>query len=1186
MTVYAMLVGINEYAARRVSNLSGCIADVEEMKSFLQTRVKPEALAEPLVLFNQEATRQGIIDGFENYLSQVEDGDVAFFYYSGHGTEEPAPEVFWGVEPNRKNGALVCHDSYNTDSDPLVWGLADKELAYLIEKISEGKDIHTLVIFDSCHSGSGTRDIEEEEDVRMTLGANSERPLETFLIQQPPAGSDVKQSWYTPPHGKHILMAACRPEQLAREKRLGKGDGARKQGVFSYYIREALKTSNPNMTYRDLVTHVRAMVRLTVNEQTPQLETQDVNLDQRFLGGDVIQPRPRTYGVYYDNDQEGFVIDGGTIHGIAPVVDENDTTQLVIFAKDDTTLELTNALGVTAVIETLATESIVDEALTPHPAAKGQSLASLSQSDTYKALVISSPLPRVIVRLDGDEDRLGAIEKAINETYETQAPSAFIRVAKTVEEADQAELRLTAVAEEEVYRIRRAQDSMSLFVDTPYDEEMAADVAVQQLEQMARWMKIYELNNPDTELNADAVTMTITRVDPNKKEEKLDDISEVELFYKTYRRKLQAPKMKVTLHNNTEDTLYAALVNLQSSYAITPLAPRGMSSTIELPPNADVELFDGRAMTVSIPDNLPDTVTTNHDLMKMIVSTVEFNAANLAEKKLPVQYREENTKNFDLRGSMDSLTALLNRIPNRDISFDDDVEVYSDWRTTAVSITTIRPQGEVAVSDTRTSVSLGEDITLINDAGITATARMMTTPDSARDLGSLGVPTMLQHSAGGSAQPFSFAATRSNEPGLSVLDLGKVENGDKVTAETPLKLRTPVSLADDEQVLAYGFDGEFYLPVGHVSARGEEGTEITLHRLPDPDTSEGSRSLTNSLRIYFHKLVSDVTGWEYTYPKLAVVEPKGGHLENPDAPSQDDFEYTYDEDVVRQRVAEADRILLYIHGITGETKGAVRSAWTGAPGEQIVDNYDVVLAFDYENLATGISTVANDLRQKLIGIGLGANHGKTLHIFAHSMGGLVSRWFVEQLEGGNEIVQHLVLFGTPSGGSPWANIQDRAFKLLTLGLNALTPVAWPVSIITGLLTVIESQDKMLDEMAVGSDLLKSLKHGGDPKIPYTIFAGNTSVIEPNQPEGEDSGRQALLKRLLQKLDLYSVSGLAFYNDPNDVAVSVESIMDVSEHRVHVPVKHEVACDHMSYFVPNGGWNKIRPLLPSPFEKQA
>ena len=46
------------------------------------------------------------------------------------------------------------------------------------------------------------------------------------------------------------------------------------------------------------------------------------------------------------------------------------------------------------------------------------------------------------------------------------------------------------------------------------------------------------------------------------------------------------------------------------------------------------------------------------------------------------------------------------------------------------------------------------------------------------------------------------------------------------------------------------------------------------------------------------------------------------------------------------------------------------------------------------------------------------------------MGGLVSRWFIER-EGGNALVDHLVMCGTPNNGSPFGKIDD-ARKMLSM----------------------------------------------------------------------------------------------------------------------------------------------------------
>ncbi|BAZ11869.1 hypothetical protein NIES4071_36950 [Calothrix sp. NIES-4071] len=77
------------------------------------------------------------------------------------------------------------------------------------------------------------------------------------------------------------------------------------------------------------------------------------------------------------------------------------------------------------------------------------------------------------------------------------------------------------------------------------------------------------------------------------------------------------------------------------------------------------------------------------------------------------------------------------------------------------------------------------------------------------------------------------------------------------------------------------------------------------------------------------------------------------------------------------------------------------------------------------------------------------------------MGGLISRWFIEQ-EGGNQIVQHLVMLGTPNAGSPWSTVQNWAFTMLGILLNQLSSSIWPAKIIANLLELLEANDNSLE----------------------------------------------------------------------------------------------------------------------------
>ena len=93
-----------------------------------------------------------------------------------------------------------------------------------------------------------------------------------------------------------------------------------------------------------------------------------------------------------------------------------------------------------------------------------------------------------------------------------------------------------------------------------------------------------------------------------------------------------------------------------------------------------------------------------------------------------------------------------------------------------------------------------------------------------------------------------------------------------------------------------------------------------------------------------------------------------------------------------------------------------------------------------------------------------------------------------------------------------------------------------------------------------SDFLQELSASDDPGIPYTVIAGNTSLI--NSPPDSPVGKLiASLKNLVE---------LPFYGEPNDIAVTVKSIKAIPAGRNPAPVITEVDCDHLVYFTNPSG----------------
>jgi triacylglycerol esterase/lipase EstA (alpha/beta hydrolase family) len=249
------------------------------------------------------------------------------------------------------------------------------------------------------------------------------------------------------------------------------------------------------------------------------------------------------------------------------------------------------------------------------------------------------------------------------------------------------------------------------------------------------------------------------------------------------------------------------------------------------------------------------------------------------------------------------------------------------------------------------------------------------------------------------------------------------------------------------------------------------------------------------------------------------------------------------------------------------------------------DRYDLVLAFDYENINTRIELTAGKLKEHLKAVGLGADHDKTLHIVAHGMGAMVTRWLIEREEG-HKFVQKVVLVAPPNAGTPWAKIQDLALVGLGMAINGLAAIAWPPSIIPTLIgtlgTVVgavEKVDVTCDQLKPDSDFYKQLTASEAPGS-YEIIAGNTSKIGPAGPligSSEAPLLRQLAERLTSEQTRYAIMGLAFFGKPNDYAVSVESMLTLPPGRLLQPPQ-EIACDHSSYFATEVGLEALTKAL--------
>lgn len=156
----ALLVGINDYPARE--RLYGPVTDVELQRQLLIHRFgfHPDDVH---VLKNQDATRQNILDAFEEYLiNSVRSDDVVVFHFSGHGAQVQEYERMRSqldaanrdcIDPSCQNTTIVPID-YNANGEAVVEDIMGHTLLLLRSLVPTQ---NVTFVLDCCYSGGGKR---------------------------------------------------------------------------------------------------------------------------------------------------------------------------------------------------------------------------------------------------------------------------------------------------------------------------------------------------------------------------------------------------------------------------------------------------------------------------------------------------------------------------------------------------------------------------------------------------------------------------------------------------------------------------------------------------------------------------------------------------------------------------------------------------------------------------------------------------------------------------------------------------------------------------------------------------------------------------------------------------------------------------------------------------------------------
>lgn len=1134
--LYALLVGVDRYDnPAQAPHLRGCVADVEGTFRWLTQQLNvPEtnvllltSRMEQGEAADRRATRANIIRGWQTHLSQAGPGDQVFFNYSGHGARarSVAPQNVSGYDET-----LVPCDSRT----PNVYDILDKELAQLIQSV-EKNGAQVTVFLDCCHSGSGTRAVQDVADdepmVRRCSADERERPLDTVVagaVQAASTRSTTAPSGWVP-LGNHVLLAGCRDEELSHEYR--SPDTGQWQGATTYFFHKAMANLHPNMTWSDVHDFVQTHVHKVYPAQSPQLEGPG---DMQVFG--VIGQRQQPHYLVTEVDGEHFAkLNVGVTSGLTV----GSTVALYPPGSD-----LTGAAIATAV---------VDEVKVDHVWVK---------LDTPTRLELAS---RVKITGHAYEDQTLTVAVATEELrreLET-VDSGFIRIVSAQDTSSVIQYRL--LTQNGSFVITDAS-GVQVVQETPSATPAGTNRLVKLLEHLAIYNNVATLRNPlSTSRMAGVVTIanpiTYTQysrrgpVDPTPlRTSATGNEATIESGEAVY----------FMIKNHSDSPVYLAVLEFTPEFAINRIYPPRARYT-QVKPRAEIPI-DFPSLTLDDPN-----LAKGRYLYKVLATAepTEFEALLLP----PLNKIDGASRTRAVGGS--TLAQLMNAIRHdgtRAATLRVD-ETDDQWTTAQLEITVTASGRSVELVAGEQAVDLettGRSITIGKPAAMSGSLSVgPAAPSNRSTQKTVQPPPGMDNPDASRYFQLVTLGTNTRAAGEAPMLLTVESEADQlaaVTPESPLRVQMPVE--DDPSlrgILAIAFDGENYyvagasrdagnhLPSTTRSAEKQVRTlTINIDFLPpdgasskaDPDEPVDTRDLKRTARLFFYKVfLKDLP--EDTGVRLAGLDSEGKAV----------YAQVTSASLVNRR-----KVALMIHGITADTTWLVERVWPLITNSEA---YDLCLAYDYESFATGIKENARLLHEALEGLGFGKDNNLELDIYAHSMGTLVARALVE-IWGGERYVNRVFMGGPPNAGSPLAKLRSFVPWLGTVMINQLGAIPASMLLSWSLKTLVSSGVGLVD-LDPDGDFLEEIN--GSEKtptsVPYYIQTGNNSRAYDKWNRIFRYG----MKIADSALD-------EFFEGEHDLAVGVKSASILQEANWPHAKVAIIGTNHFGYFYTGEG----RPVL--------
>ena len=819
-------------------------------------------------------------------------------------------------------------------------------------------------------------------------------------------------------HARYISLAAARDNELAQEKTVtlellpdengNKRQSRRKHGAFTYSLLKTLEQSGANLSYAELMRRVEMEVREMVDRQIPVLsQTRFKDDNQLFLRNEFITP-PQTFPVRHRKLFLGgeWYMKAGQLHGIVSPLPGKPTVMKVTDGEGGERL--------VKVTEVRGNESVLD------PAAFTE---ADKENNLLSAAIEQMAFPRITVGLG--HQLSGDLKAALMESWNARRDQyPYLDLTDDREAAVTFKVRSIDYGEEgQAYILTRAESDIPLFI-----RHFSAATFLADANKVGKWECTAQIANPRTEIprNDLKVEVEILENEPitpgnfaaliqqqwNKK-----PIVDPEIIHARYINDRQ-PAIKVRLSNtNTTKGYWVGALYLDSHFGIT----RKFLDVQEVGPDTQPWVNLGfeaggqryEALTLFMDPTYHEYgVTEIKDYIIFFISKQQFNLDNFEQESIEL--------NPTRSGGV----------------FAGGVEKEDDWFTIKIPVHIQYPIGKVKLTGgqmkpisrtynqghryNRPIQSAAMSITGPGNFEATVQAtnlasarrryeQLKSSKSGADHERELLPPGSLWANTEGSEGVFSRNLATSPDNHLSILELTEIRG--EISEDAPLRITPGDPLLQDETIVPFGYDPDtgLYFPLGYTDAEGN----VLIQQLPPeseveigadgylPEDDGVSRSLGGSVRLFFHKMIWSKLSGRHDYNTLSLVKASGnGELDLVPFRGLDKGDDVEARQTIATALAANDQdVLLLVHGFIGDSGDMVEFF---CQATKLHEQFGAVLAFDYENLSTPIEKAAEALKEMLDKVEFS---GKRLVIIGSSMGGLLARSFVEDLDGGAELVK-------------------------------------------------------------------------------------------------------------------------------------------------------------------------------------